>query len=135
MDVKNCRTCGRLFNYISGRQMCPACRAQLEEKFQEVKKYVEENKNATLSQVAEEMDVPVRQLKDWIREERLILSDAWGEIVCDSCGKAIVTGRFCVDCKRNMANKLGDVYRTEKKSNSGNSLRKDAGARMRFFDN
>lgn len=135
MDVKNCRTCGRLFNYISGRQICPGCRAKLEEQFQEVKKYVEENKNATLSQVAEDMDVPVRQIKDWIREERLILSDAWGEIVCDSCGKAIVTGKFCVECKRSMANKLSNVYTSDKKKDSRNSFRKDAGAKMRFFDN
>ena len=135
MDVKNCRTCGRLFNYISGRQMCPACRSKLEEKFQEVKKYVEENKSATLSQVAEEMDVPIRQIKEWIREERLILTEAWGEICCDSCGKAIKTGKFCDECKRTIANKLSNVYKDNKKTESKNSLRKDTSAKMRFFDN
>ena len=44
MEVKNCKNCGRLFNYIGGayKSLCPACIDRLEEKFQEVKKYIYE---------------------------------------------------------------------------------------------
>lgn len=38
MDVKNCRKCKRLFNYIGGQQICPACREAIEAEFQKVKK-------------------------------------------------------------------------------------------------
>ena len=57
MNVRNCRNCGRIFNYISGAITCPACRSQLEEKFQEVKKYIQENRGVGIAQVAEECDV------------------------------------------------------------------------------
>ena len=43
MEVKNCKNCGRLYNYIGGvYRLCPECMRKLEEKFQEVKDYIEE---------------------------------------------------------------------------------------------
>ena len=32
MNVRNCRNCGRLFNYIAGAPVCPACKDELEKK-------------------------------------------------------------------------------------------------------
>ena len=40
MDVRNCKTCGRLFNYMGGAPLCPECKAALEKKFEDVKVYV-----------------------------------------------------------------------------------------------
>lgn len=105
MEVRNCRSCGRLFNYMGGAPLCPACQKKLEEKFQEVKAFLEENPNSSVETVAEELDVSVKQIRQWIREERLSLSVAGADgIVCETCGKPIRTGRFCEKCKNNMAN-------------------------------
>ena len=71
MEVRNCRSCGRLFNYMGGAPLCPACQKKLEEKFQEVKAFLEENPNSSVETVAEELDVSVKQIRQWIREERL----------------------------------------------------------------
>ena len=76
MDVRNCKGCGKLFNYMSGAQLCPECRAKLEKKFSSVKDYIGEHPQASISQVAEDMDVSVKQIKQWVKEERLILSEA-----------------------------------------------------------
>ena len=57
MEVRNCRSCGRLFNYMGGAPLCPACQKKLEEKFQEVKAFLEENPNSSVETVAEELDV------------------------------------------------------------------------------
>ena len=43
MDVRNCKNCGKMFNYI-GKPICPSCEKMLEEKFQEVKEYIKEHK-------------------------------------------------------------------------------------------
>ena len=45
MEVRNCKGCGRLYNYIGGsyKNLCPNCIGDMEEKFQEVKKYIEDN--------------------------------------------------------------------------------------------
>ena len=100
MDVKNCKSCGRLFNYMSGPVMCPNCQRKLEEKFQQVKQYLDENPNSSVNQVAEAMDVSVKQIKQWIREERLALSQPSADgILCEHCGTPICSGRFCDKCK------------------------------------
>ena len=76
MEVKNCKGCGRLFNYMGGAPLCDACRKKLEEKFQKVKQYLDDHPDASVNQVSEDNDVSVKQIKQWIREERLSLSEA-----------------------------------------------------------
>lgn len=136
MNVINCKSCGRLFNALDRNRLCPACMRALEDKFQEVKQYLRENPNATVNQTSEDNDVSVKQIKQWIREERLILTNAAGcDIHCEQCGAAINTGRFCEKCKASMAidlqgaiNKPKGVLQQPKKSGH----EKD---RMRFLQN
>ena len=71
MDVRNCKGCGKLFNYMSGAQLCPECRAKLEKKFSSVKDYIGEHPQASISQVAEDMDVSVKQIKQWVKEDHV----------------------------------------------------------------
>lgn len=67
MEVRNCRSCGRLFNYMGGAPLCPACQKKLEEKFQEVKAFLEENPNSSVETVADELDVSVKQIRHHYR--------------------------------------------------------------------
>lgn len=133
MDVRNCKSCGKLFSYIGGAPLCPKCRSGLEEKFQEVKIYVEENPTAPISQVAEENDVTIQQLKRWVKEERLAFSDAsLIGINCESCGAMIKTGRFCQSCKERMHGDLSNMYRSQEPAVV---KKQKESARMRFLDN
>ena len=47
MDVRNCKMCGRLFNVLNNERICPACQKKLEDKFHEVKEYLEEHPGAS----------------------------------------------------------------------------------------
>ena len=51
MDVRNCRQCGKLYNYIGGsyRNLCPSCIKQLEDKFMEIKEYIRKQFNVILN--------------------------------------------------------------------------------------
>lgn len=132
MDVRNCKSCRRLFNYIGGQSLCPSCLTKLEDKFQEVKKYIEENPLAPITQVAEEMEISVGQLKQWVREERLSFSEqSVVGIECESCGVMIKTGRFCDKCKNDLANTLNSAI---KKKEPAAVQKKREEARMRFLD-
>ena len=53
MELMNCKNCKRLFNYIAGDPICPKCKELLEDKFQEVKKYIRENPGSNVDEVAE----------------------------------------------------------------------------------
>lgn len=110
MNVRNCRVCGKIFNYVGGAPICPRCKEATEQKFQEVKKYVSEHKGADISEVSEECDVDPGQIRQWIREERLqFAEDSPIMIACEGCGAMIRSGRFCEKCKNEMTNGFKDA--------------------------
>ncbi len=136
MNVKNCKRCGKIFNYLAGPQICPLCREALEDKFQEVKAYIYEHKDtANITTVAEACDVDVNQIRQWVREERL----AFGEqsvlgIECEVCGTMIKTGRFCEKCKNDITRGLIDAAGLNKKAEPEKKASHREAARMRFLD-
>lgn len=133
MNVINCKTCGRLFNALSRERLCPDCKRRLEDKFQEVKEYLAEYPNATIEEVAQDNDVGKKQIMQWIKEERLILSESSVEgIQCERCGKMIRTGRFCEKCKAKISDNLMSALDKPEVPKIKNTEKvKD---RMRFLD-
>ena len=133
MEVRTCKSCGRMFNCIGRTPLCPACADEMEKKFQQVKEYVWEHRSATLQDISENNDVSVKQLRQWVREERLTFSDKSPVgIECETCGTMIRTGRFCDKCKNNMASTLTKMYAvTPPKQDKAKGKDKD---RMRFLD-
>ena len=133
MDVRNCKGCGRLFNYVGGAPLCQECMAALDRKFDEVKKYIDEHPQASISQVSEDVDVSVKQIKQWIKEDRLILSEASLDgVVCEHCGQPIRSGRFCDKCKASMASSLKNAM-DKPKSVQDKPKNRDEGDKMRFL--
>ncbi len=125
MELKVCKNCRRLFQYIYGPEVCPDCLKNLShaepgkpeedhsitlaaksinselELFDKVKEYIIAHPKATISDISLAMDVPPKRLFEWIREERLEFSDdskdAW--FTCERCGAKIKSGRLCSRCK------------------------------------
>jgi flagellar operon protein (TIGR03826 family) len=134
MEVRNCKSCGRLYNYIGGsyRNLCPDCINKIEDKFIEVKDYIQDHKNATMPEISSECDVRIEQIEHWIREERLYFSDDSPiGIACESCGVTIKSGRFCPACKTKMSNVLSDLYSDDSK-NRKSEVKRDS-ERMRLL--
>ena len=132
MDVKNCRDCGRLFNYIGGPRLCGNCKSKLEEKFNEVKEYIRANKSATIAMVSEECEVSQKQITQWIREERLEFSEESSvTLQCESCGASIRTGRYCNACRNDLKKDLRNAYPTAAPQQQ--KAKRD-GEKMRFLD-
>ena len=52
MNVRNCRKCGRIFNYVVGPILCPRCVEEQEKVFQVVKEYVIEHHGADIAEVS-----------------------------------------------------------------------------------
>ena len=137
MNVKNCRKCRRIFNYVMGPILCQNCREAEEAKFQEVKKYVQENRRCGMQEVSEACDVTLNQIQQWLREERLVLSDESPMgIGCEKCGKMIKSGRFCQECVKQMTNAFQSA--TTPKQMKGTKVEPKSdhrdGSRMRFLN-
>lgn len=134
MDVRNCKNCGKLFNY-TGEPICPVCAKELEDKFFSVRDFIYANPTASMSTVAEEMEIPIQQIKKWVRQERLSFSkDSGMSIDCEVCGKPILTGRYCKECKMQMTNKLSGMYSHEEK-HSSKQTKVSSNGKMRFLGN
>ncbi|MCR5667035.1 MAG: flagellar protein [Eubacterium sp.] len=133
MEVKNCKECGRLFNWMNGPKICPSCVRKTEDKFQEVKEYIRNNKNASLEQISEDNEVSVKQIKQWVREERLVFAeDSPVGIDCEICGKMIRSGKYCNECKDKVQNNLATGIKEQPKIEPKKPT-KDS-PRMRFLD-
>ena len=99
-----------MFNFITGVALCENCKKKREEQFQEVKKYINDNKGATIEEITEETGVSQKLIRQWIREERLILSnDSPIVFHCEHCGAVIRTGRFCQECKSKLGGNLDQM--------------------------
>lgn len=132
MDIRHCKKCGQMFQY-NGTPLCDKCEHDMEEKFNKVKEYVRENPGASMGIVSEENEVPIQQIKRWIREERLAFTKESGVMLhCEKCGSPIYTGRYCKACKGSMVNRLSGMY-TEKKPQQTGKSAGDSNAKMRFL--
>jgi predicted amidophosphoribosyltransferase len=118
---------------LGHERICPSCQQALEKKFQQVKEYLRENPNSSVEKTATDNDVTTKQIKQWVREERLILSTAAGSgIECEGCGKPIRSGRLCEACKAALADDFEGVLDHPKKKEEPKLKQKD-GNKMRFL--
>ena len=137
MNVRTCRKCRRLFNYVMGPSFCPECRIKEEDKFQEVKKFVQDHGRASMQEVAEACEVTMKQIQQWIRDDRLMLADDSPlGIECERCGKMIRGGKFCPTCSNEMAAKLQSAMGNPFAAHVAekNESNKRDGNRMRFLN-
>ena len=134
MNVKNCRSCGRLFNYIGGIDICPACKEKSEQQFQVVKKYIREHPGASMQEVSDECDVELQKIKQWLRDDRLELAEGSAIMLdCESCGAPIRSGRLCDKCRFNTIAGFNEL--TQKKAPQQPQInRQRENDRMRFLD-
>lgn len=134
MNVRNCKRCGKMFNYIVGDPICPECKAKLEEKFQEVKKFVQENKTAAMQEICDTCDVDSKLVKQWVREERLQFTESSQiKISCEMCGASIITGRFCDACKQRTMNNISNAGRRTERPNTDGGAPKGGGRANKMY--
>ena len=134
MDIRNCRNCGNIFNYLSGPIVCPACKESLEAKFQEVKLYIEEHPGVGIKQVSDACDVETSQIQQWLREERLeVTENSAIYLNCESCGAPIRSGRYCDKCRNNLTNGFKSVIRSSQPVQEPEKKKPDEKNKMRFL--
>lgn len=132
MNLRNCRQCGQVFNYMAGNMICPKCREEAEKKFQEVKDYLREHKGSTINDIAEACDVDPQQVRSWLRGDRLeVTEDSAVYLDCEACGAPIRSGKYCDRCKMNLAKDFGSILDEGRRKNQPVEQKKSA--KMRFL--
>lgn len=123
MNVRNCTRCGKVFLPVLGRRYCPECAEAEIAEFESVKEHLRKHPGASVLQVSEATGVPVKKIREYVKEGRLVSASEDWNISCDRCGKPIARGRFCDDC----AARLEMGFR----STGGKPARADDSARVR----
>ncbi|HHY23555.1 MAG TPA: MerR family transcriptional regulator [Clostridiaceae bacterium] len=136
-ELRNCRKCGKLFNYIGGVSMCQVCKDEDEADFQKIKKYLYENPGASISQISGELNMTIEKIKRFLREGRLeIVGDNGIPVLhCEKCSKPIKTGRFCEDCSRGISKEFSSVIDKIKNKTDYSGRNNASGMRYLSKDN
>lgn len=123
-DIRNCKECGRVFQYNGLSKICPRCQQKDEENFKMVKEYIYDNPGATMIDITEDTGVPEEKVLRYLREGRLEISGGEETVFfleCERCGKGISTGRFCDECAREMEKNLKGALGKKSKSDVSKS--------------
>lgn len=131
VEIRNCKRCGRLYTY-TGNDLCPECYKQDEEDFIKVRDYLDVHPLATMMEISQNTQVSVKKIMDFLKEGRLILTSNNVNIGlrCEKCGKPILTGRLCDECKTKLAKELMKGY-----TNDNIEEGKQTGERLYVYEN
>jgi flagellar operon protein (TIGR03826 family) len=131
MEVRVCKRCKKMFQHISGPDICPKCKQNEEELFQIVKAYLRKNPGATMSEVSQETEVSISLIESFLKQGRLeVAPNSPIALGCEGCGTRILTGRFCSKCHASLVDDLADAAKdiTKSKDTANKSAEK-----MRFL--
>lgn len=126
-EIRNCRGCRKMFQYVSGPVLCQVCRKLDEEEFKKVKDFLSDYPGATMQEVSTSTGVSPNKINRWLKEERLEVSETSPVALnCERCGARIRSGRFCIECSRGLAREIMNVGR-ELQSNLSKSQDRKSG--------
>lgn len=104
-----CEYCKRPLPLSYPEKLCPNCKEAM--LFHDVKDYIREN-NVNEFEVAAHFQIPLKQVKAWIREGRIEYrtdnpSGTISRVFCQHCGAPISFGTLCPKCLKLMNQNKG----------------------------
>lgn len=121
MVLAKCKRCGKIFNKILEKDVCPECLNKEEEEFQKVKNFFRKHPRVKLEEASQETGVDKKVILQFLKEGRLQLSLSEDEFLreglfCERCGKPILQGKLCVECRQKLGLLVSDGKKEEKKN-------------------
>ena len=115
MELRNCPECDKLFTFIT-INLCPTCQKKDEEDFQKARKYLRDNPDKNIAELARETEVEERKIVRWVREGKF-QSKFFSKLTlpCENCGTPISSGRYCQSCSKNLADGFKKAFDTSSK--------------------
>lgn len=119
MSIRNCKRCGKIYQYDGVHKICNNCRIQSEKDFEKVRKYLKENPNSNINVVSEKTGVEKKIIIEFIKNDRLIAEDLEIDVTlkCQRCGTEIKHGKYCDKCISDMKDEIESVTKKKEKSN------------------
>lgn len=107
--IANCKRCESLFNKVL-HDICPNCLQEDQERFEQVRDYLKDNRYAKLVDIVRDTHVLIEEITDMIEQGKLVLVDFPNlTIECQGCGLPTQDGAYCSTCKSEMIMALADA--------------------------
>lgn len=104
-NIRTCRRCRKLFNYIAS-PYCPRCVDEIDREYRVVRDYIYDHPNEGIKEIADATDVDERSILELLRDGRLELDSGSAALQCERCGSNISSGRYCGNCQSSLSNEL-----------------------------
>ncbi|MBQ9118800.1 MAG: hypothetical protein IJY09_01945 [Lachnospiraceae bacterium] len=110
-----CEQCGgKLFHIGSGKYQCEKCEHTVSDDFGKVKEFLETHGPAPAIVVVQETGVREEIIEMFLKKGRLeIVEGSKYYLKCEKCGCSIRSGRFCLECARELAEGVKRVFYAE----------------------
>lgn len=122
-----CKLCKKALPRSYKEEYCPTCKEL--RLFDSVREYIRSN-DVNEYQVAAHFEIPVRIVKQWIKEGRIEYKEQEKKSIisthCSRCGAPVTFGTLCTQCLR--------LMNGEKMQGFGKIERKEEDDKMRFLD-
>lgn len=106
-ELRYCKECRKLFQYVSGIALCPECKKKDDKEFEQVRSFLRDYPGANMQEVSQYTGVNPNKINRWLKEERLEVSEGSPVAInCEKCGVRIRSGRFCVECSKSLAREI-----------------------------
>ena len=106
----NCPRCGKLFSRVKS-PICPSCEKEEEQTFQQIRQFIDDNENCTLSELSKGTGVSQKKILRYIHEGRLEISKGMrGDVRCKICSRPITKGQYCDACLIKINQNIYDVF-------------------------
>lgn len=116
MDLRSCTKCERAYSF-DGNALCPKCRYEDDGDFKIVKEYLYDNPGADIKAVAQDTEVEVRKILQYLKEGRISIT-AGSEntaLSCERCDASINIGKYCNKCVNEMKKEINGAIDSSRK--------------------
>ena len=105
MRTYTCRKCGKKYESDGLTEgLCNDCLMDKLDKYHQVREYLWEHPGTNASTLAAECGCTVREVMQWVREDRFMLTDGSKILLyCANCGTKITSGVYCKECQGKIA--------------------------------
>ncbi len=138
MTIRNCKKCGKIYQYDGVHKICLECRRKEEEDFEKVKEFLRDNPNSGINTVSQETGVEKKTIIEFIKNDRLIAEDIEIDVTirCQRCGKEIKHGKYCENCISELKDEIESINKEkEDKKKKGYRTKENMHVADRFKDN
>ena len=109
-----CECGGKLYHIGSGKYKCQACDKAVLDDFGKVKQFLEENGATPIVVISQSTGVSTEIIEDLLRDGRVeITENSKYFISCQKCGCSIRSGRFCIDCAKELSHGIQKIFFNE----------------------